>query len=282
MKSAPQHTAQVFKSPWDGVFTTCVESDRHYGKHSHATYGFGILESGGQSSLSGKGSVDAYAGDIITVNPGEVHDGRPIGGAARRWRMVYAEPEVMMQWALDSGKKTKDIELTQPVFQNAPLSAVLRRLLGCLQQWNGATGISPLACEEALVETCALLTELPHNSEPAALSAGANKGTASAGIVRARDRLADDVSCSITLTELAHEADLSKFQLLRHFQKSYGLPPHTWLLQQRAEKARNLIKQGTSLVQTAADTGFADQSHMTRIFARQFGFTPGAWRSACA
>jgi AraC-like DNA-binding protein len=26
--------------------------------------------------------------------------------------------------------------------------------------------------------------------------------------------------------------------------------------------------------------GFADQSHLTRVFARQFGFTPGAWRRA--
>lgn len=282
MKTAPIHVAQVFKSPWDGLYTTCIESDRHYGKHSHATYGFGILESGGQSSFSGQGSVDAYAGDIITVNPGEIHDGHPIGGAARRWRMVYAEPAVMAQWAQDSSKQAKDIELAYPVFQNAQLRTVLRRLLGCLQQWNGTVGISTLACEEALVATCALLTDHPQNGESAALDVVANKLTVIAGIARVRDRLADDVSCSITLTELANQADLSKFQLLRHFQKSYGLPPHAWLLQQRAEKARNLIKQGTSLVQTAADAGFADQSHMTRIFTRQFGFTPGAWRAACA
>lgn len=282
MKPAPIHTAQVFNSPWDGLYTTCIESNRHYGKHSHATYGFGILESGGQSSLSGQGSVDAYAGDIITVNPGEVHDGRPIGGTTRRWRMVYAQPAVMVQWALDNDQQSKDVELAHPVFQNPHLRAVLKRLLGCLQLWNQNTGIGTLTCEEALVETCALLANHPQNSAAVALKTVTNKPTVSAGIARARERLADDVSCSITLTELAHEAAMSKFQLLRHFQKSYGLPPHAWLLQQRAEKARGLIKQGASLVQTAADTGFADQSHMTRIFARQFGFTPGAWRAACA
>ncbi|RYF38322.1 MAG: helix-turn-helix domain-containing protein, partial [Comamonadaceae bacterium] len=57
---------------------------------------------------------------------------------------------------------------------------------------------------------------------------------------------------------------------------------HAWLLQLRAERARGLIGQGAPLVQAAAASGFADQSHMTRVFARQFGFTPGAWRRAVA
>jgi AraC-like DNA-binding protein len=34
------------------------------------------------------------------------------------------------------------------------------------------------------------------------------------------------------------------------------------------------------LADTAAASGFADQSHMTRIFTRHFGFTPGAWQRA--
>jgi AraC-like DNA-binding protein len=61
------------------------------------------------------------------------------------------------------------------------------------------------------------------------------------------------------------------------------VPPHAWLLQRRAEKARGLIRNGSSLAAAAASCGFADQSHMTRVFVRQFGFTPGAWkRSAIA
>jgi len=30
----------------------------------------------------------------------------------------------------------------------------------------------------------------------------------------------------------------------------------------------------------AASAGFADQSHLTRVFVRHFGFTPGAWKTA--
>jgi AraC-like DNA-binding protein len=68
---------------------------------------------------------------------------------------------------------------------------------------------------------------------------------------------------------------------LRRFEKAYGVPPHAWLLLQRGERARSLIREGSTLAQAATSCGFADQSHMTRLFVRQFGFTPGAWQRAC-
>jgi AraC-like DNA-binding protein len=67
---------------------------------------------------------------------------------------------------------------------------------------------------------------------------------------------------------------------LRRFETVYGLPPHAWLLRLRAERARVCIRNGATLKDAAASTGFADQSHMTRVFVRQYGFTPGAWQRA--
>ena len=46
------------------------------------------------------------------------------------------------------------------------------------------------------------------------------------------------------------------------------------------ERARGLIRHGAVLTQAALSCGFSDQSHMTRLFVRQFGFTPGAWQRA--
>jgi AraC-like DNA-binding protein len=270
MKTPALHHCRVSGSPWPGVFGTHIESARHYGRHWHATYGFGLLEHGAQSSASGRGKVDAYAGDLITTNPGEVHDGRPLGGPSRRWRMLYLDPEVM------ASMHGPDVELTRPVFQDARLRRALRRLFARLDAWHAAPGAGSadvLACEEALVEACAMLLD---RHATAALLAEA------AGDVRqVRERLADDLLAPPTLGEMAAMAGLSKYQLLRRFDKAYGVPPHAWLLQQRAERARQLIRAGLGLAQAAADCGFADQSHMTRLFVRQFGFTPGAWQRAC-
>ena len=169
MKTPPDHRSQVFGSPWEGVHGTVMESARHYGRHWHATYGVGLLDRGAQSSASGRGKVDAYAGDLITTNPGEVHDGRPLGGPSRRWRMVYVDPGVMA--AMNGGAAATDVALTRPVIQDARLGDTLRRLFTRLDDWRAAPDarrIEALACEESLAEVCGATTTPPprHRAKP--------------------------------------------------------------------------------------------------------------------
>lgn len=278
MTPAPAHQARVFGSPWEGVYGTHMDSARHFGKHWHAVYGLGVMEAGAQSSASGRGQVDAYAGDLITTNPGEVHDGHPIGGPTRRWRMLYLAPMVMASMVGDAlPVSPREVALTRPVIQDAALSQALQTLLRRLGQWNGArasASADALACEESLVRTCALL--LQHHVAAAPLV------SASEPVRLVRERLADDPLAPPSLTELARMTGLSKYQVLRRFEQAYGVTPHAWLLQQRAERARTLIRGGANLAEAALACGFADQSHMTRIFTRQFGFTPGVWQRAAA
>lgn len=276
MKTPPTHSCRVLGSPWAGVYCTDINSACHFGKHWHATYGLGQLESGAQSSASGQGQVDAYAGDLITTNPGEVHDGRPIGDGSRRWRMVYLEAGVVASMLADPQfRATPDVALTRPVIKDMQLSAALKTLLDRVERFGAgqhSTSADSLACEESLVQTCALLLNV-HSTVPPMRETGGE-------VSQVRDRLADELLDPPTLGELASMVGLSKYQVLRRFEKTYGVPPHAWLMHQRAERARGLIRDGLSLVQAAAACGFADQSHMTRLFSRHFGFTPGAWQRA--
>ena len=277
MKPPTDHLCRVSASPWPGVHGTHIDSARHYGRHWHETHGVGLLEAGAQTSASGRGIVDAYAGQVITTNPGEVHDGRPLGGASRRWRMLYFDPGVMASMTEASAPHHANIEFLRPVIEDAALTRALRRLFVRLDRWSAAgstTGVDALACEELLIDACAVL--LGRHADTV------RHNDAEGDVKQVRDRLADDLLSPPTLAEMAAMAGLSKFQLLRRFQKSYGVPPHAWLLLQRAERARRLIRGGTGLADAAASCGFADQSHMTRIFVRQFGFTPGAWQRAKA
>jgi AraC-like DNA-binding protein len=283
MSASPHHQCRVLASPWEGVYGTHIESGRHYGRHSHAVYGVGLLEHGAQKSASGRGQVEAYAGDILMCNPGEVHDGQPLGGPSRRWRMVYLEPAAMGA-AMGAPVAAAEVELRHAVAQDARLRLALQRLLGQLQQWRGgerSAGADALACEESLARVCELL--LGRHVVGATAARSANASTAiTPQIQQVRDCLAADLLAPPTLSGMALMAGLSKFQLLRHFEKAFGVTPHAWLLLQRAERARGLIRSGASLAQAAASSGYADQSHMTRLFARQFGFTPGAWQQAAA
>lgn len=272
MPSAPPHRSQVTGSPWPGIHAAQMVSGRHYGRHAHDYFGFGVLEQGAQRSSSGRHTVDAHAGDILTHNPGEMHDGRPLACEARAWRMVYVEPEVMASLADEAVAANADIALARPVLSDAALRSAVFQLHADLAQWQAGRQ-EALACEESLVQACRRL--LAHHSTHAK-----QEPDAPAHLERARQRLADDLANPPTLAELAALAGLSRYQVLRRFAAAYGVPPHTWLMQRRAEHARSLIRRGAGLAQAAAASGFADQSHMTRIFTRQFGFTPGAWQRA--
>jgi AraC-like DNA-binding protein len=73
---------------------------------------------------------------------------------------------------------------------------------------------------------------------------------------------------------------LSRFQVVRAFVKATGLTPHAYLIQCRIDLARRLIGGGTRLAEAALASGFADQSHMTRVFVRRYGISPRVYAGA--
>jgi AraC-like DNA-binding protein len=264
-----RHDVRVLSSPVDGVYATYSATGHHFDRHWHATYSFGLLDRGAQRWRSRRGTVDAYEGAVINTVPGEVHDGQPLGVAARRWRILSVEPRVMMRIV----GHDVNIDIGQPVIDDVPLARVLQRLFRRMERWaRGArSNEAQLALEEDVTESCVLLASRHGNVLIGARDSGSD-------VAVARDRLADDPGHAPSLDGLAAMTGLSRYQLLRRFKIRYGLPPHAWLVSRRAELARELIRKGETLTAAALRSGFSDQSHMTRTFARFYGYTPGQWQ----
>ena len=70
----------MHRSALAGIQAVAARSARAFARHTHEQFGIGVLRQGGQVSHSGRGQVEAGPGQVITVNPGEVHDGAPVGG----------------------------------------------------------------------------------------------------------------------------------------------------------------------------------------------------------
>jgi AraC-like DNA-binding protein len=96
---------------------------------------------------------------------------------------------------------------------------------------------------------------------------------------RVTSRLLDDLATDTNLAELAALCGLSRSYFIRAFKHTTGLPPHQWLLRQRVKRAKELL-QGTKMpiVEIATACGFADQSHLTRVFSKAFRISPAVWR----
>jgi transcriptional regulator GlxA family with amidase domain len=81
------------------------------------------------------------------------------------------------------------------------------------------------------------------------------------------------------LASLVRVRSLSHF--CRLFRNSFGVSPHNYVMRTRLKRAKALmLSTSTPLGQIAADCGFVDQAHLSRLFRRHVGDTPGAWRRA--
>jgi AraC-like DNA-binding protein len=260
---------QILRTAIDGIEAVVADSSHTFARHSHDTYGIGMIERGAQTSASGRGRVEAKAGNTITVNPGEVHDGVPFGDAPRAWRMLYLRPEIVATAAQDIFESNPREEFHAPVLTDRRVSALASAALAAVLDAQAA----PLGREERLL----LLLAAVLREQPARRS-----GIATSSVARAREKLDGTPAAAITLKDPAEESGLGRFRLVRDFARVTGLTPHAYLIQRRTELARRLIAAGTPLAEAAAEAGFADQSHMTRNFTLRYGYTPGAYLAALA
>jgi AraC-like DNA-binding protein len=264
---------KIFRCAEPGVQAVAAATRHAFARHWHEQYGVGVIHQGAHKSASGRGMVEAGAGDIITVNPGEVHDGAPIGDTGRSWRMLYFEPSIVRDAfgeMHEGGSRTE--EFPTPVMSDVRATATFGRLFEAMTASGDAS--SKMRGEELLL---ALLSGVLR--ERAAAEA---PRLAPMAIGRAKSRIDDAPAAPVTLADLARECGLSRFQVLRGFVRATGLTPHAYLTQRRIDLARRLIAGRVPLAEAAAASGFADQSHMTRTFVGKYGVSPGAYAAIFA
>ena len=261
------HEVHQFCTALVGVEAVGLKSDRQFPRHSHDQFGIGIINSGGHRSWSGTGWVEAISGDIIMVNPGEMHDGIPLSGKPRSWKMLFLEPELTCEILADEPSNRS--HTLRPTARDRDQALRFSRL------FKAVTDPRPdsLHIEEEFVRTIAYAFRHNGSHRPLHFS-----GLPSIHrILKLIDR---EPARPLSLQTMSEMAGVSRFHFLRAFSRATGATPHAYILQRRVRLARRLLAAGREPGQASADAGFADQSHMTRAFVRQLGMTPARYRQA--
>jgi len=250
-----------------GVDAISIRSDRTFPRHTHGEFGFGYLLEGGQDSWSGRGLVEANAGETITVNPAELHDGIGRHGQPRHWRMLYLSSGAV---ELLTDTPVEYAEFSLPVNQSKQATRLV------IDAIIAATFDNP---EPELVEQLVMLA-LDALLGPPVKSCQPSTLRRSSDVQSVLDMIQQNWSAPLSLADFSHETGASRFQILRRFSKELGATPHAYLTQHRVKRAKAMILAGSSLADTAYACGFSDQSHLTRAFSRQIGVTPGCFSRA--
>ncbi len=89
----------------------------------------------------------------------------------------------------------------------------------------------------------------------------------------------DHLSENLSLASIAAELHMSQYYFCRLFKQSTGMTPHQYLIQQRIERAKQLLKlPELTITQIAQDCGFAHQSHFAKYFRLRTGASPQQFR----
>src|SRR5262245_40422714 len=236
--------------------------------HLHETFAIGAIQAGGQRFRPGRApALVMPAGKLCAINPGVVHEGCPATEQGWQYRMFYPSPALVAstlehsqraplsgEWGLDN-HVIDDPELYRE-FLTLHVSSQL---------------------EDTLLERQTRIGELlrrlferhgnfaPERSEPR---------IAPRTVARVRDYLHSMYQHAVSIADLAQAAGVSGTQVIRAFSAGTGMPPHAYLVSLRVERAKALLREGRSAAEAALETGFYDQSQLTRHFKRLTGVTP--------
>jgi AraC-like DNA-binding protein len=261
---------QDWANPWHdphlGLRALEANFVRHaYPRHSHDYYVICIIDRGRQSFLHGGQKHFTPPGGLILINPGEAHTGEPAAAEGFTMRCLYPTPEQMRAAAGDADGQLP--WFTQVRADDPAAHASVAALHAALTR-----GASPLEGEVRLTWTLAGLVERYGQAQPSPPQVREREA-----VRQVRRYLDEHAAESVRLSDLAAHVALSPYHLLRAFRAEVGLPPHAYLDSVRIRRAERLIAAGQPLAEVAAETGFSSQSHLTRMFKRVLGVTPGQY-----
>ncbi|MBC7898892.1 MAG: helix-turn-helix transcriptional regulator [Saprospiraceae bacterium] len=106
-----------------------------------------------------------------------------------------------------------------------------------------------------------------------------NGGLSGYKLRQVREFIDENLEEDLSLSEISAVAGLSQFHFARAFRKTTGLTPQQFLMQQRIERAKELLSNNKlPIVEISLRTGFKNQSHFTTLFRKFTKLTPKTWR----
>ena len=274
MTNTTEYTKYWHNPHFDNLQLLHATYSKHsFAKHYHEEYAIGIIESGSMTFYCAGKTYIASAGDVLAINPGEIHSGG-IANTKKGWtfRMLYPSVPLMSDIAQELGSHNADtLFFPNTVFQDNKVAKQIRKAHIALTE-----GSDSMDYRQLFYEAMTTLINRHASHHPDADSPNPYNDM----IEHILEYLENHLTENNSLQTLSQLVGLSQFHLVRVFKQYVGLPPHTYLTHLRVIRAKELLVLGNPIADVAFDTGFTDQSHLTRWFKKIVGVTPGQYVSS--
>ncbi len=228
------------------------------------------------------------AGDLVLINPQQVHTGNARGSADLAYITLYVDRQIVHELAdtLSAPQRSPEFTLVRAAGRPA-LTDDLQALLALAShgtcpegQATGGPG-HELELEVALQRVLVGALEFSNLRAPLVRSTNRVSHRKIARVLEyIRAQNPEHNPAAVNLDELAAIAELSKFHFLRQFTQVVGITPGAYLRTLRlCHAARKLRQRKASILEVALSVGFADHPSFSRAFARHMGMTPSQYQA---
>jgi len=269
-KSRPEPDAPRFWRIPEGDSELLVAkfTDHAFGRHAHDRYALGVIVDGAERLYYRGTHWYGLAGSVVSITPGEIHDGAPVTEKGWTYRMMYIDPGWLNVGGLCKHSSPGHIHLFREPFRYDPqLAQILVYAHTTIEN-----ACSSLERETALFDALESLfarTDAPAQHKPS---------QERDAVRRVREKLVEEFDRNITLAELGLLVNMDPLYLIRVFRRETGASPHSYQLQERVARAQRFLRTSITAADTALMCGFTDQSHMHRTFKKIVGITPGKFK----
>jgi AraC-like DNA-binding protein len=258
----------------DGALAGAWLMDAHYRahqfeRHLHDEMVVVVTEQGSGEVRTRFGTDCSEPGTVWVFAAGEYHCGQVRSGGIWSYRAMYLDESSLAALAAVYGERDGERLFVPPgLYRDRQLAHVIAQAHR-LHQEN-----APLLQRQAHWWAAMGLLFGRYGQPKVQLT---DAGRERARMTAVRDYIAAHFRSDISIEELSRLTGLSRYHLMRSFRQEFGLPPHSYANQLRLIEAKRLLREGAAPADVAADVGFYDQSHLSRMFKRAFDLTPGAF-----
>lgn len=241
----------------------CKSSFHEFPLHYHNTFCLTIIHDG----MMGENEIFAPAGALLISHPFEVHQNKLINQTAYSFTTFYLSPDLF-----GAAAKSKKLFFKEKVIYDHSLIRSFKQLARqVFHLKNNKKNIS--GYENRFMDALGQLAHTHSFDEPFA------EIIIPEIINEIKDYITNHLDRKISLAELSKIAGMDKFKFLRWFRKYTGLTPFNYIILNRIERGKHMIRQGKPLIHAALDSGFYDQSHFNNYFKYFVGITPKEYQS---